>query len=84
MVILGSKVRDVVSGVTGIAVARTHWLHSCERITIQPPMDKDGKPMDSYTVDEPQIEVIEAAKERPEPLPGGDRVSTPQHSAAKR
>lgn len=84
MIILGSKVRDTVSGITGIAVARTQWLHSCERITIQPPVDKDGKLMDAYTVDEPQIEVLIAAKPKATPTSGGDQVATRQHGAVGR
>jgi len=74
---LGMKVRDSITGYTGIAVARTQWLHGCVRITIQGDALKDGAPLDPYTVDEPQVEVVveEAAPsaeprhgERPAPM----------------
>lgn len=55
---LGVKVRDVVSGSEGIVVARTEWLNGCVRVGFQPPNDKDGKPVEMVTVDEPQLEVI--------------------------
>ena len=55
---LGVKAKDKVTGFTGILVARTEWLNGCVRVTLQPPMDKDGKIPESGTFDEPQIEVV--------------------------
>lgn len=62
MIKLGDEVRDTVTGLTGIAVARHQYLQGCDRITIQPPLDNDGKIQDSYTFDEPQCEVVFPAK----------------------
>ena len=60
---LGDKVKDVYSGFEGTAVARTVWLYGCSRITIAPDkVGKDGKVMDSYTFDEPQVKVVKARK----------------------
>lgn len=59
---LGDTVRDIVTGFTGIAVARTQWLHGCDRIAIQPPVGKDGKPVDNAAFDIMQIEVLKSAK----------------------
>lgn len=68
---LGMKVRDVLTGVEGTAIARTEWLHGCERITIQPEGVKDGKAFETHTVDEPQIEIIDAtSKETAAPRHG--------------
>lgn len=56
---LGDKVKDPISGLIGIAVGRTVWLHGCARITVQPMgFDKTKKPYESISVDEPQLEVI--------------------------
>lgn len=55
---LGDKVKCRVTGFTGIAVARTIWLNGCDRITIQPPVGKDGKHPEGYTFDEAAVEVI--------------------------
>ena len=53
---LGDKVKDIVSGLTGIAIGRTTWLNGCDRITVQPiGWDKDKKPFESFTADEPQL-----------------------------
>ena len=60
---LGDKIKDPVTGIIGIAVARTLWLHGCARITLQPQgADKDKKPFESYTVDEPQLEIVAVKK----------------------
>ena len=60
MIALGSKVRDTVTGLTGIVVSRTEWLNGCARLGVQPQELKDGKPVDMTVVDEPQLEVVDA------------------------
>ena len=48
MIKLGSKVRDSITGLEGIATARTEYLYGCVRITITPTELKDGKPVDDH------------------------------------
>jgi len=67
MIVLGQKARDVITGFTGVAIARTEWLNGCVRVTIQPPLDKDKKHVQSETFDEEQLEVV---KSEPIQLPG--------------
>lgn len=67
---LGDKVRDTLSGLEGTVVARTEWLYGCVRITIQPEGNKDGKAYETYTVDEPQLTVMETTTQPP---------ATPRH-----
>ena len=58
---LGDKVKDPITGIVGIAVAKTKWIYGCNRVTIQPEgSDKDKKPYDTLTVDEPQLLVIKS------------------------
>ena len=58
---LGQRVKDKISGAEGIVIARTDWLYGCIRLTIQPEGGwKDGKPLESFTVDEPQCEIVSA------------------------
>ena len=72
---LGDECRDTITGFTGIAVARTIWLHGCDRVTLQPKVDKDGKIPDNNTFDEVQLEVIKAKVKPKEPkiTTGGPR-----------
>ncbi|HAH36561.1 MAG TPA: hypothetical protein DCL81_08555 [Algoriphagus sp.] len=59
MIELGWRVKDVVTGFTGIAYGRAIYLRGCNRIMIQPVMEK-GKEIDGYPVwvDEPQIKRV--------------------------
>ena len=72
MVNLGDQVRDMVSGFKGIAVSRHSYLQGCDRITVQPSIDKDGKLPESASFDEPQLEVLKAGKVR--------RTAAPEYS----
>lgn len=57
---LGDEVKDRVTGFRGIAVSRHTFLQGCARITIQPPVGKDGRMVDAQSFDEPQLMVIKA------------------------
>jgi len=59
---MGDEVRDVVTGFQGIAVSITRSLHGCRRIGVQPPVDKDGKVPDGYSMDEPTCEIVTPGK----------------------
>lgn len=58
---LGDKVKDQVTGFTGIVIARTTFLHGCVRCGVQSDKLKDGKPMESQWIDEPQLTLVAAA-----------------------
>ena len=81
---LGNVVRDRITGLQGMAVARTEWLHGCVRITIQPPgLTADGAPRQSETVDEAQLDPLglaEATRIMSASLPGGPRSEPIQHA----
>ncbi len=59
---LGSKVRDKVTGFTGIATAKIEYLNGCIQICIKPPVDKNNKMPDVEYVDIDQIEILEEEK----------------------
>lgn len=83
---LGDKAKDSVTGFEGIAVARTEWLNGCIRVTLQSDsLDKEGKPRDGQTFDEPQLVVIKAGKVKCGPRDTGGPAITPrQHASPKR
>ena len=58
---LGDRVKDKASGLKGIAVAYTRWLHGCLRWAVQPPVGKDNKTIAAEWVDDPNLEVLEKA-----------------------
>jgi len=82
---LGDKVRDRVTGFTGITTARTVWISGCVRFEVQPVMDKFGKIPDSRGYDENQLELVKAAHPaKQEKKTGGPMPSPSQHAVARR
>ena len=87
MVELGDKVKDVVTSFTGIAVAKTTWLHGCDRIVIQPDkLDKDGKVQENAAFDAPQVVVVKkkAVSRTPVTAPARERGGPRDDKAATR
>lgn len=58
---VGDLLRDQITGLQGVAICRTEWLHGCIRWTLQPRELKDGKPVDSCTFDQEQLELVQTA-----------------------
>jgi hypothetical protein len=66
---LGQRLKDKVSGFTGIATSRTEFLNGCVRIALSPPVDKEGKMVDERWFDMQQLELVDDGilpKEEPE------------------
>ena len=59
MVRPGDRVKDKVTGFTGIVSSRTEYLYGCFRINVQPEELHEGKLAPAATFDEPQLIVIE-------------------------
>lgn len=81
---LGDRVQDRITKLEGIVVAITDWLYGCRRLSVQPEMSKDGKPVDMFVVDDPQARLLKkdavapaasADDSPPSPGPHGDRPS---------
>ncbi len=84
---LGAKVKDCVTELEGVVVARTEWLSGCIRYTVQPQgMDKEDKVKESYCVDEQQLVLVGDAVdvEAPSGSPGGPKPSPRRQSAPSR
>lgn len=79
---LGSRLRDKVDGMTGIATARCLYLNGCVQYCIKPHVDKDGKNVDGMFVDEQQLELVDEGVLVSKPAPkiaatGGPAMDTP-------
>ncbi len=80
---LGDEVRDRVTGFQGIIIARYQYLTGCERMEVQPPIDKDGKMCAGVVFDIAMLELITADRvasavqeDLPDP-PGGPKDYKP-------
>ena len=58
MVKLGDEVKDPITGFKGIAVCRHSYLNGCDRISVQPKIDKKGEVPADISFDEPQLEIL--------------------------
>lgn len=69
---LGDVVRDRITGLKGVAIARTEWIYGCTRYAVQPQeLDDKGLPKEAQWLDEDQLEV----------MPEAERVSFPVRRA---
>lgn len=59
---LGDEVQDIISGFTGIAIAKANYMWGCTRFAIQPQEITENKLLDSIWFDEPQLIVITKQK----------------------
>jgi len=48
MIKLGDKVKDVVTGYTGIATAKTEYLNGCVQMTVTPKQSAEQRKNDGY------------------------------------
>ena len=55
---LGDKVKDAITGFTGIVTLRSQWLNNCNTYGVQPMELKDGAPQERQGFDEPQLEIV--------------------------
>jgi hypothetical protein len=81
---LGDVARDNITGFQGVAIAKTKWLHGCTRLTLQPEStEKDGKPTEQATFDEPQLKLIKRAKHPGTADKGGPRPEPVRQSSPR-
>ena len=74
MINLGAKARDKVSGFQGVCVCLSRWLGQAgARVTLQPPVGKDGKLPPAETFDEENLELVKVG--RPAGKPATKRVA---------
>jgi hypothetical protein len=52
---LGTTARCRVTGFTGIVTGRTNYISGCDLYLLQPPVDKDGKFVESRWFDDPRL-----------------------------
>lgn len=58
MIELGSKVRDVVSGLVGVATGRSEYLYGRPSVLVDPQETREGKPVEGTWIDEARLEVM--------------------------
>ena len=61
MITLGSKVKDTVHGMVGVATARCEYLNGCVSIKVEV-TDKEKRSLREYWIDEVQLKAVVVRK----------------------
>jgi len=77
MIELGMKLKDKVTGLTGIAVAKVEYLNGCVQYCVKPEMGKDKKYPDGQYIDVAQLEVVGKGLSLKKKATGGVMGDTP-------
>lgn len=56
---LGRKVKDRITGFTGITTGRCVYLTGCNQVLVAPGVGADGSLRDSHWIDEQKIEYVD-------------------------
>ena len=83
MVELGNKVKDRVTNFEGIAVGKTSFLQGCNRILVQPKVNKEGVLPDAISFDEPDLTVTDIGLAKPKPKPEKDPPGGPRQMPSR-
>jgi hypothetical protein len=78
-IMLGDRVKDVVTGFAGIVIAETVWLNGCVRYAVQSDKLKDGVPTESVWIDKQQLKIVGKKVELPLQDTGGPCPAPQRH-----
>lgn len=62
MIKLGQKVKDKITGFTGVVMGRTEYLYGCVSVAVLSTKLKDDKPKDWVWFDEQRLTLLSKAK----------------------
>jgi hypothetical protein len=75
---LGDRVKDRVTGYTGIVTSQIKHLNGCHQYGVSAPIDDQGKMVDGYNIDEAQLEPVDdGLNEKPVPQTPTGGAMTP-------
>ena len=57
MIALGAKVKDKITGFTGIVTGYVTYISGCNQALVTPQVGKDGEAKDSLWIDEQRLDV---------------------------
>jgi heat shock protein HspQ len=75
---LGQIAKDTITGFSGVVVARSQWLNSCNTYSLQSQDLVEGKPIDRQHFDEPQLALVSEQQFKRAGETGGPAQAPPQ------
>ena len=80
-IVLGNKIEDMVSGLTGIAIARVEYLNGCVQFALRPKIKKgENKFPEATYFDESQLKIVSVGLVVKKKKTGGPSNHTPPGS----
>jgi len=76
---LGNKVKDIVTGFTGIASSKIEYLNGCIQFGVKPPIKDDGTMSEIIYIDVQQLEYVSKGVVVDKIETGGDHPDAPRH-----
>lgn len=55
---LGDRVKDKITGLKGVVIGVTYWLYGYRQFVIQPESANDGKPAETFVMDEQRLDMV--------------------------
>ena len=55
LITLGDRVKDIITGFEGVAIAKVEYLNGCIQYQVRPTGLKDGQPRDAHWIDISQL-----------------------------
>ena len=74
---LGDRVRDAVTGFTGVVMARVEYLTGCNQVSVLPEAEKPGQLPAGEWLDIERVVSLERGAVRIEARPGGADIPPP-------
>lgn len=86
---LDDRVKDKISGLSGIVTGVTDFLYGCRRIGVTPEENNEGKPAEPFWIDDAQAKVVKKHVIAPfvqavAPSPAGPRPDARRPADARR
>lgn len=77
-IVLGSKVRDQITGFEGIATSRIEYITGCVQFGVLPPIKADGAYPNCEYIDEQRLDVLAPPVGTASRPAGGDMRDAPR------
>lgn len=76
---MGNKVKDVVTGFTGIAAAKIEYLNGCVQFGVKPPVSEASIMSEISYIDVQQLEYVAKGVSVDQLETGGDHPDAPRY-----
>ena len=59
---MGQKVKDVITGFSGVVTGKAQYITGCQQVLVVPPVKSDGDSVSGQWLDEDRLEVVDQSR----------------------